>query len=83
MISDHEFSSQQPESLLFQNKGVRCVMSACRGNGFWPTDHGGGRVEEIGEDAGLGFNVNMPFSEKGLGDAEYLAVFEVVSGWAA
>ena len=51
-------------------------LSTCRGNGFWP---GTGDVHEVGEGPGLGCNVNIPFPEKGLGDAEYLAAFEMVS----
>lgn len=32
-----------------------------------------GYATEVGEDAGRGFNVNVPWSEKGVGDADYMA----------
>ena len=49
---------------------------ACRGGGFWP---GTGSADEVGAGPGKGFNVNIPFPRGGLGDAEYLAAFSLVS----
>ena len=33
---------------------------------------------EVGADGGLGFNVNVPWPESRLGDADYLAAFELL-----
>lgn len=44
---------------------------------FYPgTDYGG--LDKCGEDAGLGRNVNIPWSTKGMGDADYIHAFEKV-----
>lgn len=32
-----------------------------------------GYASEVGEGAGQGFNVNIPWSEKGVGDGDYMA----------
>jgi len=34
---------------------------------------GMGYAEEVGEGAGRGHNVNIPWSEKGVGDGDYMA----------
>jgi acetoin utilization deacetylase AcuC-like enzyme len=46
-----------------------------KGPGFYPET---GELQELGSGAGLGFNVNIPWLEKGLSDADYLAAFELV-----
>lgn len=35
-------------------------------------------MEETGTGEGVGYNVNVPWTEKGLGDADYLAAFDLV-----
>ena len=42
---------------------------------FYP---GTGAVDDSGKGAGLGFNVNIPWPERGLNDADYMAAFELV-----
>jgi hypothetical protein len=32
----------------------------------------------VGKGAGKGFNVNVPWSSKGMGDADYLAAFDLL-----
>lgn len=45
------------------------------GRGFFP---GTGDVDEVGEGAGRGRTVNVPWMQAGLGDADYAAAFELV-----
>ena len=46
-----------------------------RGNGFYP---GTGDVCDVGERAGRGFNLNIPFPRGGFTDADYVAAFDLV-----
>jgi hypothetical protein len=39
---------------------------------------GCGYAEEVGKGAGRGFNVNVPWTSKGMGDADYLAAFDLL-----
>ena len=45
------------------------------GRGFFP---GTGAVGEVGEAAGRGRTLNVPWMQAGLGDADYVAAFELV-----
>ena len=45
------------------------------GRGFFP---GTGEAEEVGVGAGRGRTVNIPWMQAGLGDADYMAAFELV-----
>ena len=47
-----------------------------RGGGFWPDT---GKPEEVGTAEAQGRNINIAWQRKGLGDAEYLAAFDLVS----
>lgn len=47
----------------------------CRGNGFYP---GTGDIDDVGEGAGRGFNLNIPFPRGGFNDADYIAAFDLV-----
>jgi histone deacetylase 6 len=47
------------------------------GTWFYP---GTGDVDDCGTGAGTGFNVNVPWPERGGGDADYLAAFDLVIG---
>ena len=40
------------------------MMVPCQGMGF---------VAEVGESAGKGFNINVPWSKKGVGNGDYMA----------
>jgi hypothetical protein len=42
---------------------------------YW---QGCGYAEEVGKKEGRGFNVNVPWTSKGMGDADYLAAFDLV-----
>ena len=42
---------------------------------FYP---GTGGVDDVGAGAGEGLNLNVPWPDKGLGDADYLAAFDLV-----
>lgn len=42
---------------------------------FYPTSEDGD-ADKIGEGAGRGFNVNVPWQRRGYGDLDYLAVFD-------
>lgn len=37
-----------------------------------------GFADEVGEGTGKGFNVNVPWSETKMGDADYMAAFELI-----
>jgi acetoin utilization deacetylase AcuC-like enzyme len=39
---------------------------------------GCGYAEEVGKGPGGGFNVNVPWTAKGMGDADYLAAFDLL-----
>lgn len=65
---------------LFESDPSVLVLSLHRyGGGFYP---GSGAVGEMGTGAGLGFSVNIPWtnatSASGIGDHEYQAAFEYV-----
>jgi len=45
------------------------------GSWFYP---GTGAKDDVGAGAGTGFNVNIPWHERGGGDADYLAAFELL-----
>ena len=45
------------------------------GGMFFP---GTGKVDDVGDGEGKGYNVNIPWTEKGLSDADYQAAFELV-----
>ena len=48
----------------------------CRGAGFYP---GTGHTQEVGEGAGRGRTLNLPWPRGNLGDADYVAAFELAS----
>ena len=52
------------------------MLMMIRGGGFWP---GTGKPEEVGTAGTQGCNINIAWQRKGLGDAEYLAAFDLVS----
>jgi histone deacetylase 4/5 len=56
-------------------EGLEREESGGRGKGFFP---GTGMAAEVGDGLGLGFNVNIPFENAGMGDAEYKLAFETV-----
>jgi hypothetical protein len=59
--------------MFYLDPGVLYVSIHRFGNGFFP---GTGKPERVGEGPGRGYNVNIAWSGKGAGDAEYLAAFE-------
>ena len=63
------------QDILYEDPRVLYVSLHRYGDGFYP---GTGAATEIGAGAGMGFNVNIPWEEKGLGDADYLAAFDLV-----
>ena len=63
------------QDILYEDPRVLYVSLHRYGDGFYP---GTGAATEIGAGAGEGFNVNIPWEEKGLGDADYLAAFDLV-----
>ena len=63
------------QDILYEDPRVLYVSLHRYGDGFYP---GTGAATEIGAGAGKGFNVNIPWEEKGLGDADYLAAFDLV-----
>ncbi|KAL3693534.1 hypothetical protein R1sor_007185 [Riccia sorocarpa] len=47
-------------------------------DGFFYPGSEDGDLDKVGEGAGLGFNVNVPWPRRGYGDQDYLAVFDYV-----
>ncbi|CAL8468789.1 g8330 [Coccomyxa elongata] len=62
------------EEILYGNADIMYI-STHRGNGFYP---GTGDIDDIGEGAGRGFNLNIPFPRGGFNDADYIAAFDLV-----
>ena len=60
------------QDIVYEDESVMYVSLHRYGDGFYP---GTGAVAEVGKG---GTNVNVAWSEKGLGDADYLAAFDVV-----
>jgi len=59
---------------IFEEDGSVLYASLHRyGHGFYP---GTGGAHAVGEGAGRGFSLNIPWSSSGYGDAEYAAAFE-------
>eukprot|EP01127_Copromyxa_protea_P021901 TRINITY_DN7650_c0_g1_i1.p1 TRINITY_DN7650_c0_g1~~TRINITY_DN7650_c0_g1_i1.p1 ORF type:complete len:307 (+),score=55.69 TRINITY_DN7650_c0_g1_i1:547-1467(+) len=50
-------------------------FSVHKGGDFYPKT---GHVDEVGKGLGKGYTVNVPFTENGMGDADYLACFKHV-----
>ena len=44
---------------------------------FWPNLRESS-FDYIGEEAGTGYNINVPLNETGMGDAEYMAIFQQI-----
>ena len=63
------------QDILYDDPRVMYVSLHRYGEGFYP---GTGAEDEIGAGAGAGYNVNVPWREKGLGDADYLAAFDLL-----
>ena len=63
------------QDILYDDPTVMYISLHRYGNGFYP---GTGGMEEVGKDAGTGYTVNVPWGDKGLGDADYLAAFDLV-----
>jgi acetoin utilization deacetylase AcuC-like enzyme len=56
-------------------EGLDTEESGGRGKGFFP---GTGLAAEVGDGPGRGLNVNIPFEDTGMGDAEYQLAFQTV-----
>ena len=63
------------QDVLYRDSRVMYVSLHRYGDGFYPET---GAMEETGTGEGVGYNVNVPWTEKGLGDADYLAAFDLV-----
>ena len=50
----------------------RVLYVSLHRSNFYP---GTGKAREVGEGRGMGYNVNVAWTEGGIGDAEYLAAF--------
>ena len=61
---------------LFYDDGRVLYISLHRFGDRWYPETGD--VDEVGEGAGVGMNVNIPWPENGLGDSDYLAAFHLV-----
>ena len=63
------------QDILYEDPDVMYVSLHRHGNDFYP---GTGAADETGRGAGAGYNVNVSWEEKALGDADYLAAFDLV-----
>ena len=55
--------------------GVLFISLHRYGRGFFP---GTGGMREVGEGAGRGYTLNVPWMQAGLGDADYAAAFQLI-----
>ena len=69
------FNSHRIQDVLYDDDRVMYVSLHRYGEGFYP---GTGAMDEVGTGQGTGYNVNVPWTEKGLTDADYLAAFDLV-----
>ena len=69
------FNSYRIQDVLYEDDRVMYVSLHRYGEGFYP---GTGAMDEVGTGQGAGYNVNVPWTEKGLTDADYLAAFDLV-----
>jgi histone deacetylase 6 len=60
------------QDIVFEDESIMYVSLHRYGDGFYP---GTGAMTEVGK---RGTNVNVAWTEKGLGDADYLASFDIV-----
>jgi hypothetical protein len=61
--------------------GMRCLTRpsvVLRQRPPWTAQQGVGYETEVGKGAGAGFNVNVPWSSKGMGDQDYMAAYELL-----
>ena len=63
------------QDLTYDDDAILYVSLHRRQEGFYPET---GDAEEIGIGKGRGYNVNVPWPEKGLSDADYLAAFDLL-----
>lgn len=64
------------QQIHYSDPRVLVVSLHRRDAGFYPADCGA--ADEIGAGAGRGFNINVPWSSKGMGDGDYLAAFDLL-----
>ncbi|WIA41969.1 hypothetical protein OEZ86_009272 [Tetradesmus obliquus] len=64
------------QQIFLQDPRVLFVSLHRRDGNFYPK--GCGFAEEVGTGHGRGFNVNVPWSSKGMGDADYMAAFDLL-----
>lgn len=64
------------QQIFQQDPRVLFVSLHRRDPTFYPM--GCGFASEVGSGPGLGFNVNVPWGSRGMGDADYLAAFDLV-----
>ena len=58
------------QEIFWSDPRVLFVSLHRRDKDFYP--RGVGYAEEVGKGPGQGFNVNVPWSNRGMGDADYL-----------
>ena len=63
------------QDLTYDDDAILYVSLHRRQEGFYPET---GDAEEIGIGKGRGYNINVPWPEKGLSDADYLAAFDLL-----
>ena len=63
------------QDVTYEDDAIMYVSLHRRQEGFYPET---GDAEEIGLGRGRGFNVNVPWPEKGLSDADYVAAFDLL-----
>lgn len=64
------------QAAFYDNEDVLYISLHRYENGeFFPSGDGG-NYDKVGEGKGLGKNVNIPWSEAGMGDGDYIAAFQ-------
>ncbi|KAF6252538.1 hypothetical protein COO60DRAFT_516835 [Scenedesmus sp. NREL 46B-D3] len=77
LILDWDIHHGNGTQQIFQEDPRVLVVSLHRRDGnFYP--QGCGYANEVGKGPGRGFNVNVPWTSKGMGDADYLAAFDLL-----
>ena len=63
------------QDILFDDPRIMYISLHRYGHGFYP---GTGNVDEVGAEGAEGRNVNVPWTDKGVGNGDYLSAFDWV-----
>ncbi|XP_033218700.1 histone deacetylase 6 isoform X3 [Belonocnema kinseyi] len=79
LIVDWDIHHGNGTQKIFEDDPAVLYISVHRyDNGNFFPNSGRGNYSVVGDGIGEGYNVNIPWNEKGMGDAEYIAAFQQI-----